>query len=111
MPSMFQSQEPRVNQAIAQGNSDNSSCKSKSIHANKTCPEVVRVVRWAEAHIQIARITLTIKLDRNWNSFQLANRAPPLSVTDSAIPFRKDAVNQGAPTAIHFQNLILLSYL
>ena len=34
---------------------------------------------------EIARVTLTIKLDRNWNSFQLANRAPPLSVTDSSI--------------------------
>ena len=41
--------------------------------------------RWAEAHEQIARMTLTIKLDRNWSSFQLANSAPPLSVTDSAI--------------------------
>ena len=40
---------------------------------------------WAEARIKIARMTLTIKLDRNWNSFQLANSAPPLSVTDSAI--------------------------
>ena len=40
---------------------------------------------WAEAPIKIARMTLTIKLDRNWNSFQLANSAPPLSVTDSAI--------------------------
>ena len=40
---------------------------------------------WAEAHIKIARMTLTIKLDGNWNSFQLANSAPPLSVTDSAI--------------------------
>ena len=36
-------------------------------------------------HIKIARVTLTIKLDRNWNSFQLANRAPPLSVIDSSI--------------------------
>ena len=41
--------------------------------------------RWAEAHEKIARMTLTIKLDRNWSSFQLANSAPPLSVTDSAI--------------------------
>ena len=41
--------------------------------------------RWAEAPIKIARMTLTIKLDRNWSSFQLANSAPPLSVTDSAI--------------------------
>ena len=40
---------------------------------------------WAQAHIKIARMTLTIKLDRNWNSFQLANSAPPLSVTDSAL--------------------------
>ena len=40
---------------------------------------------WAEAPKQIARMTLTIKLDRNWISFQLANSAPPLSVTDSAI--------------------------
>ena len=30
-------------------------------------------------------MTLTIKLGGNWNSFQLANSAPPLSVTDSAI--------------------------
>ena len=43
------------------------------------------VLRWAEAHIKIARMTLTIKLDGNWSSFQLANSAPPLSVTDSAI--------------------------
>jgi len=28
---------------------------------------------------------LTIKLDGNWSSFQLANSAPPLSVTDSAL--------------------------
>ena len=35
--------------------------------------------------LKIARMTLTIKLDGNWSSFQLANSAPPLSVTDSAI--------------------------
>ena len=40
---------------------------------------------WAEAPGKIARMTLTIKLDRNWSSFQLANSAPPLSVTGSAI--------------------------
>ena len=39
---------------------------------------------WAEAHIQIGRMTLTIKLDGNWNSSQLADSAPPLSVTGSA---------------------------
>ena len=42
-------------------------------------------VSWAEAPIKIARMILTIKLDGNWSSFQLANSAPPLSVTDSAI--------------------------
>ena len=31
-------------------------------------------------------MTLTIKLDGNWNIFQLANSAPPLSAIDSAIP-------------------------
>ena len=40
---------------------------------------------WAEAPIKIARMILTIKLDGNWSSFQPANSAPPLSVTDSAI--------------------------
>ena len=30
-------------------------------------------------------MTLTIKLDGNWSSFQLANSTPPLCVTDSAI--------------------------
>ena len=40
---------------------------------------------WAEARIKIARMTLTIKLDGNWSSFQLANSTPPLCVTDSAI--------------------------
>ena len=39
---------------------------------------------WDEAPIKIARMTLTIKLDRNWSSSQLANSAPPLSVTGSA---------------------------
>ena len=40
---------------------------------------------WAEAPIKIARMTLTIKLDRNWSSFQLANSTPPQSVIDNAI--------------------------
>ena len=44
-----------------------------------------RAASWAEARVKIARVTLTIKLDGNWSSFQLANSAPPLSVTDSAI--------------------------
>ena len=40
---------------------------------------------WAEAPVKIARMTLTIKLDGNWSSFQLANNTPPLSVTGSVI--------------------------
>ena len=40
---------------------------------------------WAEALLKIARMTLTIKRDGNWSSFQLANSALPLSVTSSAI--------------------------
>ena len=53
---------------------------------------------WAEAPVKIARMTLTIKLDRNWSSFQLANSAPPLSVTDSAIaPFARMAVPRRQP--------------
>ena len=47
--------------------------------------QLVALICWAEARIKIARMTLTIKLDGNWSSFQLANSAPPLSVTDSAI--------------------------
>ena len=46
---------------------------------------LIVLICWAEARIKIARMTLTIKLDGNWSSFQLANSAPPLSVTDSAI--------------------------
>ena len=55
------------------------------------------IIRWAEARMTIARMTLTIKLDGNWSSFQLANSAPPLSVTDSAIaPFRKDRLSHSS---------------
>ena len=39
----------------------------------------------AKAHLKIARMTLTINLDRNWNSFQLAKSTPPPGVTGSAI--------------------------
>ena len=42
-------------------------------------------------------MTLTIKLDRNWSSFQLANSTPPLSVTGSAI----------APSARMLQNRVI----
>ena len=33
----------------------------------------------ARARIKIVRMTLAIKLDGNWNCFQLANNTPPLS--------------------------------
>ena len=51
---------------------------------------------WAEAREKIARMTLTIKLDRNWSSFQLANSTPPLSVTGSAIAPSARMSNQAA---------------
>ena len=38
-----------------------------------------------ESALGIARMTLTVKLDGNWSSLQLASSAPPLSVTDSAL--------------------------
>ena len=60
-------------------------------------PPSLELASWAEAHEKIARMTLTIKLDRNWSSFQLANSAPPLSVTDSAIaPSARMAGNRWA---------------
>ena len=52
---------------------------------------------WAEARIKIARMPLTIKLDGNWNSFQLANSAPPLSVTDSAVAPSARMLQQALP--------------
>ena len=57
--------------------SDRKICRVHSSNAEKSC--------WAEAPLKIARMTLTIKLDGNWSSFQLANSASPLSVTDSAL--------------------------
>ena len=63
---------------------------------------------WAEAHIQIARITLTIRLDRTWNSFELATSAPPLSVADSAIaPSAGMPVNCEAIIHAHAQMMIV----
>ena len=57
-----------------------------------------RAASWAEARVKIARVTLTIKLDGNWSSFQLANSAPPLSVTDSAIAPSARIKREGPPT-------------
>ena len=60
---------------------------------------------WAEAPIKIARMTLTIKLDGNWSSFQLANSAPPLSVTGSATaPSARMRSCDGPEGAIQVQN-------
>ena len=62
---------------------------------------------WAGDHIQIASMTLTIKLDRNWNSFQPTNSAPPLTVTDSAIaPSARMPVNCEARLHAYAQKLI-----
>ena len=62
----------------------------------------------AEAHIQIARMTSTIKLDRNWISFQLASSAPPLSVTDNATaPSARMPVNCEARVHGYAQMLII----
>jgi hypothetical protein len=55
---------------------------------------------WAEAHIKIARMTLTIKLDRNWSSFQLANSANKRDNTASTLGL--GAVNaQTAPLVLN----------
>ena len=61
---------------------------------------------WAEAPVKIARMTLTIKLDRNWSSFQLANSAPPLSVTDSAIAPSARIHTLAYTTGMRFLNLM-----
>ena len=61
---------------------------------------------WAEAHIQIASMTLTIKLDRNWHSFQLTSSAPPLTISDSDIaPSARLPVNCGARLHAYAQKL------
>ena len=65
-------------------------CSATRKTINQHCPDYRDC--WAEAREKIARMTLTIKLDRNWSSFQLANSTPPLSVTGNVIaPFRKYA--------------------
>ena len=59
---------------------------------------------WAEAHVKIARMTLTIKLDGNWSSFQLANSAPPPSVTESAIALSARLPEAGSSGKSFFLN-------
>ena len=63
--------------------------------------QLVECCCWAKGPIKIAKMTLTIKLDGNWSSFQLANSTPPLSVTDSAI----------APSARMANSLSQLTYM
>ena len=65
--------------------SRNTSMKLSRILAHTLDHQATEKQNWAEAHIKIARMTLTAKLDGNWNSFQLANNTPPLSVTGSVI--------------------------
>ena len=48
-------------------------------------------------------MTLTIKLDGNWSSFQLANSAPPLGVTGSAsAPTARMGFAEAKPAALKF---------
>ena len=62
---------------------------------------------WAEGNMQVARMTLTIKPDRTWNSLTLANSALPLSVTDSAIaPSARMPANCAARLHAYAQMLI-----
>ena len=64
---------------------------------------------WAEAPVKIARMTLTIKLDGNWNSFQLANNTPPLSVTGSVIaPSARMAKSGWTTKEFHKQQMTLM---
>ena len=68
-------------------------CKNNRVARLTTCFSC----SWAEARITVARMTLTIKLDGNWSSFQLANNTPPLSVTGSVIaPSARMPENQAA---------------
>jgi hypothetical protein len=73
---------------------------------------MVRWRCWAEAPIKIARMTLTIKLDGNWNSFQLANSAPPLCVTDSAIAPSARMIDMSANRSLQHQytRAVVLSF-
>ena len=50
----------------------------------RSAPELVFILLGRSPR-KIARMAAKAKLDGNWISFQLANSAPPLSVTDSAI--------------------------
>ena len=66
------------------------------------------VLDWTDAHVQIARMTSTIKLDKHWVRFQLAHSAPPLSVTESDIaPSARMPVNCKARFHAYAQMLSL----
>ena len=74
-------------------------CPATRKTINQHCPDYRDC--WAEAREKIARMTLTIKLDRNWSSFQLANSTPPLSVTGSAIAPSARIVNNTGQSIFH----------
>ena len=84
-----------------QTNNDTSNEKNVSRRKRLQC--------WAEAHIKIARMTLTAKLDGNWNSLQLTNNTPPLGVTGSVIApsARMRRISRGGQAMqIDFQHLL-----
>ena len=75
----------RVRRATSTGRICSHSNQARQ-HDIQTVPvSKLACISWAEAPVKIARMTLTIKLDGNWSSFQLANNTSPLSVTDSII--------------------------
>jgi hypothetical protein len=53
-------------------------------------------------------MTLAINFVRHWNSFQLANSALPLSVTDSFRPFRRMPANCDARLHAYAHMLIFI---
>ena len=54
------------------------------MRSSRSCDLMTRR-EWADARIKIARMTLTIRLDGNWKSFQPAISASPINVTDNAL--------------------------
>ena len=72
MPLMFRSQQPQKNSHQSTSETHTITHAYNHTHAH-TPAGAARFVRWAEAHIKIARMTLTIKLDRNWIIVQLAS--------------------------------------
>ena len=55
-------------------------------------------------------MTLTIKLDGNWSSFQLANNTPPLSVTGSVIAPSARMPSSGRLHVVSFHECMFASF-